>query len=284
MNPKLRAFLLPPTFRQFAWSVARSAGWGYLVLIIAALFPNRLLFHPPGHKVDIPYQLKLHAADGNTITALYMENATAPYVLLYSYGNGEELDVMQHFMRELREHGWAVMGYDYPGYGTSTGSPSEKGCIAAIDAAYAHLTGTLGIPPGRIVLYGHSLGSGPSVDLASRKPVGGLILDGAYTSIFRVVTHWRMLPWDIFDNSGKISSIHVPLLSLHGMNDRVVPFWHGEALYDAYSGPKQKLWVEGGGHGNLPWFAPDAYWAAMESFKKSLPETSTLESLKKPGS
>jgi fermentation-respiration switch protein FrsA (DUF1100 family) len=271
MNPKLRAFIFPPTIRQWVWSIIRSVALGYGILLIAAIFSNHLLFHPPGHKTDFPGQVKLKSADGNTITALYLPNPQAAYVLLYSYGNGEEMDVMQDYMRELVAHSWAVCGYDYPGYGTSTGNPSESGCDAAIDAAYAYLTGDLHISPDRIVLYGHSLGSGPSVDLASRKPVGGLILDGAYTSIFRVVTHYRILPWDVFNNLAKISKIHVPLLSLHGTDDHVVPFWHGVALFDAYAGPKQKLWITGGGHGNLPWFAPEAYWGALEQYRLSLP-------------
>jgi hypothetical protein len=271
MNPKLRQFLSPPTFKQWMWSLARSVGWAYLLLLTVASFPNGLLFHPPGHRNELANQVKLDSADGNTITGQFMANPSAAYVLLYSYGNGEELFVMQEFLLALRAHGWAVMGYDYPGYGTSTGSPSEAGCDAAIDAAYAWLIQEKHIPPARIVLYGHSLGSGPSVDLASRQTVGGLILDGAYTSIFRVVTHYRILPWDMFNNLAKISSVHVPLLSLHGTDDHVVPFWHGHALYDAYTGPKQHLWVTGGGHGNLPYVAPEAYWDAVEQFRLSLP-------------
>jgi abhydrolase domain-containing protein 17 len=271
MNPKLRRFLCPPTFRQWMWSLGRSVVGGYLLLGLVAGFPNSLVFHPPGHRDELAGQVKLHSADGNTITGLLLPNPSAAYVLLYSYGNGEELFVMQDFMRDLQHHGWAVMGYDYPGYGTSTGTPTEAGCDAAIDAAYAWLTNEKHISPARIVLYGHSLGSGPSVDLASRQPAGGLILDGAYTSIFRVVTHYRILPWDMFNNLAKISSVHVPLLSLHGTADPVVPFWHGQALYDAYTGPKQHFWVTGGGHGNLPYVAPEAYWGALEQYRQSLP-------------
>jgi dienelactone hydrolase len=38
------------------------------------------------------------------------------------------------------------------------------------------MTKQLNIDPKKIIIYGRSIGSGPSVELASKYPVGGLIL------------------------------------------------------------------------------------------------------------
>jgi fermentation-respiration switch protein FrsA (DUF1100 family) len=276
MNPKLKAFLVPPSFKQWAWSFIRSAGWAYLLLVVCALCTNLLLFHPPKGRQKLLGQVTVYSADGNDITVFYLPNPQAAYVVLFSYGNGEDLEADMDFLHELKMHGWAACGYDYPGYGLSTGHPSESGCVAAINAAYDYLTKEMHIPPERIVLYGRSLGSGPTVDLASRKPIGGLILEGAYLSIYRVVTHYRILPWDVFNNLAKISSIHVPLLSFHAQNDHVIPFWQGEKLYDAYNGPKTHFWVPGADHNTILNVAWDEYWKAVDQFQHSLPLNTVL--------
>jgi len=244
------------------------------LLAFAWLCANALIFPaPPASYHDAPGQNKLPAPDGTQITALFLPNPSASYVLLYSHGNGEDLGGIEEHLQELRQHGWAVLAYDYPGYGTSTGKPSEAGCYAAIAAAYSYLTTLKNFPPDHIILYGRSLGSGPSVELAQRVPIGGLILEGAFTSTFRVLTHWKLVPWDIFDNLAKIRSLRVPLLSIHAEQDETVPFWQGHALYDAYRGPKQHLWVPDAMHNNILETAPAAYWDALERFRQQLPAT-----------
>ncbi len=261
-----------PTPRQYFRSFARTLVFTYLgLMLFAASCANTLLFHPPNLYDAIPGAFKLHAADGNMINAVFLPRNDVPYVILFSYGNGEDIEARYAYYLDLRRHGWAVCGYDYPGYGTSTGQPTEGGCYAAINAAYDFLVNEKHIPPERIVIYGQSMGTGPSVDLASRKPAGGLILEGAFLSVFRVATHYRILPWDIFDNIAKINSVHVPLLSIHAEDDRVVPFWQGQALNAAYAGPKSHQWVPGAGHNNIIEVAPELYWAALEKFRESLP-------------
>jgi len=279
MHPKLRAFLQLPPLRQFVRLVVRTLLLSYLGLaVFAASCVNQMLFHPPAVRDAVPGQVKLHAADGNDITAVFLPNPQAAYAILFSYGNGDDVAQRYDYFQQLRAHGWAVCGYDYPGYGTSTGSPTESGCYAAINAAYDFLVNQKHIPPARIVLYGQSMGSGSAVDLASREPVGGLIVEGAFLSIFRVVTHYRILPWDKFDNIAKINSFHGPLLSIHARNDQVVPFWQGMALNDAYTGPKSNLWVPGAGHNNIVQVAPEMYWAALEKFRQALPLKSPIDS------
>jgi fermentation-respiration switch protein FrsA (DUF1100 family) len=246
--------------------------------LFALLCANGLIFPVPAPTYrDTPGQTKLPSPDGNHITAVYLPNPSAPYTLLYSHGNAEDLGTIEQTLHELRARGWAVFAYDYPGYGTSTGKPSESGCYAAIAAAYSYLTTLKNVPPERIVLYGRSLGSGPSLELATHVPVGGIILDGAFTSTFRVFIPCKLLFWDKFDNLAKITHLHPPLppiLSIHGTVDKTVPFWHGVALDAAYPGPKEHLWIQGADHNNILEVAPAAYWDAIERFRLSLPASS----------
>ncbi len=261
--PRLMPFLL-----TILWTVL--AAYSGLV-IFAWLCADRMIFPRPAPSYhDAPNQNKLPAADGNEITAVFLPNPTAPFVILYSLGNGEDLGTVEDSLREFQKRGWAVFAYDNPGYGTSTGTPTEASCYSAIGAAYSYLTTLKNVPPERIVLYGRSLGSGPAVELASLEPVGGLILQGAYLSTFRVITHWKLLPWDKFDNLAKITHVHAPLLSIHGRLDETVPFWHGEELFNAYPGPKDHLWLDNAAHNNILEVAPAEYWEAIEKFRQKL--------------
>ncbi len=276
MSPPPHPFLRLPSFKMWLITVLRLLILAYLGLgLFAWLCANKMIFPvPKSSYTDTPDQTKLPSPDGQQIAAVFLPNPKAEYTLLYSHGNAEDLGSIEDFLHELRDRGWAVFAYDYPGYGTSTGRPTEAGCYAAIAAAYSYLTTLKNIPPEKIILYGRSLGTGPSVELATHVPVGGLILEGAYTSTFRVLIPWKVLPWDKFDNIAKITHLHQPLppiLSIHAMNDHTVPFWHGQALDDAYPGPKQHFWVPGADHNNILELAHTAYWDALNHFRETLP-------------
>jgi hypothetical protein len=173
-------------------------------------------------------------------------------------------------IERLQGLGFAVLAYDYEGYGESGGTPSEEAVIRDIEAAYAYLTEQRGVPPGRIIAYGRSLGGGPSVDLASREPIGGLILESTFMSVFRVITRVPLFPGDRFKNLEKMERVGCPVLVMHGKSDSLISFRHGEALLAAARGPKRSLWVDAAGHGDLPFAAGGAYDAAIGDFARLL--------------
>ena len=269
--------ILPPQLKKKRLNILLPILTGllvsYLCLVFTALFlSDKMLFPapPPGYG-DNDEILKLPLPDGSKVAALHLPNPKARFTLLHSHGNGEDFGYIRLLLEAYRRFGYAVFAYDYPGYGRSEGVPGEAGCYAAIDAAYLYLTGTLKVPPESIIAYGRSVGAGPTLDLASRKALGGVILESAFVSAFRVVSHWPLLPWDKFPNLRNITRLSVPLLIIHGSEDRIVNFWHGPALYEAANQPKTALWVEGAGHNNLIDFAGEQYWNALKNFNRSLP-------------
>ena len=184
----------------------------------AAILADYLIFPTPASSYqDDATILKLQTSDGETISAYYLPAGGDKKLLIYSHGNGEDIGDVRPLLEQFTRHGVSALAYEYHGYGTSSGNPSEDGCYAAIEAAYAYATQTLGYRSDQITLYGRSLGSGPSSWLAEREAVAGLILDGAFTSTFRVLTHVKMLPWDKFDNYALLPQIQSPVLdSRHG--------------------------------------------------------------------
>lgn len=144
-------------------------------------------------------------------------------------------------------------------------APSEEHCYADVDAAYRFLRLKLRIPNSNIVLYGRSLGSGPSCYLAagtaseSREgsedgPVGGLILHAPFLSVYRIVLETGCTVYgDKFPNIDYAPYISSPVMLVHGTADQIVPFNHSERLLEAVPPAHRAhpLFIEGMGHNNV---------------------------------
>jgi abhydrolase domain-containing protein 17 len=275
MNSKLKALFIG----DFSWKrVIRSM---FLIpicvllglLIIAAFFADRAIFRPQVSSYkDTPDTIKLKTRDGEQISARYYENPNSSYTILFSHGNAEDIGMLEPFAWHLRDLGVSVLTYDYQGYGTSSGSPSEENSYAAIDAAYDYLLTEKRLDPKRIILHGRSLGGGVAVDLASRKPVAGLILESTFTSAFRVITRYPILPFDKFENIKKIGKVTCPVLLIHGTNDWTIPSYHGHRLFERANEPKQSLWVEGAGHNDVVHKDEKSYSDSIRTFAQTLGE------------
>jgi hypothetical protein len=107
------------------------------------------------------------------------------------------------------------------------------------------------VPSNCIIALGRLLGGGVTVDLASRRPLGGLIIESTFVTAFRVLTKIPLFPSDKFRNISKIKNVNCPVLVIHGEDDEVIPFWHGEKLFQQANEPKLSLWVDGAGHNNF---------------------------------
>lgn len=241
-------------------------------VIYAASFADRMIFpQVPSSYADGPETFKIEASDGTVITATYLQAPASQHLILYSHGNGVDIGMLRHYLEAFQAAGISALAYDYPGYGTSSGKASEAGTYAAADAVYTYATQTLNFTPEQITLYGRSLGSGPSCWLAERYPIDRLILDGAFSSTFRVMTGITVLPWDKFDNLTRLrTTITCPTLVIHGTDDTTVPISHAKQNWAALQGEKHKLWVEGAGHQNLIQIAGPIYWDTVLPFIKEV--------------
>lgn len=125
---------------------------------------------------------------GNRIACLFVRcSSTARFTILFSHGNAVDLGQMSSFYLGLGSRiNCNIFSYDYSGYGVSTGKPSEKNLYADIDAAWQALRTRYGISPENIILYGQSIGTVPTVDLAARYEVGAVILHSPLMSGMRV--------------------------------------------------------------------------------------------------
>lgn len=183
--------------------------------------------------------------------------APAAPVALYLHGARWDVRSSAGRMRRLHELGFSVLGIDYRGFGKSSAAlPSEESAVEDARAAWRWIAERQ--PQARRFVYGHSLGGGVAVQLAaSVDDAAGLMLEGTFTSIADVFasTRWGWLPigpliTQRFDSAATIGKVKVPVLVVHGSEDRVIPPALGRALYERASAPKRLVLVEGGTHHN----------------------------------
>lgn len=237
-------------------------------------FPKRWQGAPVGVVVE---DVTLQSADRNSIHAWWLpspEWKPEHGALLYFHGNVENLSTCgKTLARWSDELHTGVLGFDYPGFGHSTGTPDEQTCYAAAEAAFDWLVKEKQVAPQEIILVGQSIGSAIATELASRRPCRMLLTSGAFTSFPDAAQDryfWlpaRYLVSLRFDNFEKMRKLEVPVFITHGTNDRTVSFSHGERLAEAARGPKRFYSMIGHGHSQPK--TPDFY----DAVRRFLAET-----------
>ncbi|ETV68124.1 hypothetical protein H257_15859 [Aphanomyces astaci] len=240
---------------------------------------SQLVFQPPRPTYTSCRQYTMLATSlHNRIATFYIKQEGAKYTLLFSHGNAEDLGMVYDWFREVsRRINVNVMAYDYTGYGISLGIPSEEAVYSDIEAAFAYLVNVKKTRPEHILLYGRSLGTGPSCYLAAKQsrlqaPVGGVVLQSPLLSIYRVAFQFRFsLLGDMFCNIDHVGHIESPVTIIHGTRDEVIPFWHGEELFVACQAAWRSLplWVQDAGHNNIEAFLGtqgDAFFVHLRDF------------------
>jgi len=228
------------------------AGWLYFAQENFVYFPDRGLAGTPAN-AGLAYEaVTFTADDGVRLSGWYIPVPNARGTLLFSHGNAGNISHRLESIRQFRGLGLDVFIYDYRGYGESQGKPSEEGTYRDAEAAWRYLAETRRVPPERLVYFGRSLGAAVASQLATRYPPQALIVESAFTSVPDFGTEvypWlpvRFLARLQYPTRDNLRSLRVPVLVVHSRNDEIVPFRHGEALYQAANEPKAFLEIRGG--------------------------------------
>jgi len=249
-------------------SFAVTAAVAYMGLVaLLFVFQRSLLYHPAGAPPTPAASglaemrvVTLATEDGLTLRSWYAPPAADAPAVLYLCGNAGHIGYRAFKARPLLDAGFGVLLVSYRGFGGNPGRPTEDGLKADARAALDFLAGE-GFMPGRVVLYGESLGTGVAVGLAAEQaattPVAAVVLETPYTSIADVAArHYPFVParWlvkDRFDALSRIGAIRAPLLVFHAEDDRIIPVDLARRLFDAAAEPKEARWFARGGHEGL---------------------------------
>ncbi len=204
--------------------------------------------------------------NGERVHGWWMESPGAQHTLVYFHGARVNLSGSVYRLRGFQSAGYNVLAIDYRGFGKSSpGLPSEESVYEDAQAAWKWLDGRVPDRSKRI-LYGHSLGAPIAAEVALRDGSGAaaLVLESGFTSIPEM-TVLGMLVSQRMDLLDKVGRLELPVLIVHGAEDKIVPPEMSRRLYEAARGPKRLLMVEGAGHS---WVARRAGGAMYEALQE----------------
>jgi alpha-beta hydrolase superfamily lysophospholipase len=222
--------------------------------------------HTNGQVPAYAQRVSIHVSDGTDLAALIFAAESARdsgFWVLHLHGNADSVfsTTQIRHAQNLRDLGLNVLAVDYRGFGLSPGEASESHLDEDTETAYQELI-QRGVPPQKIIVWGHSLGSGPAVYLAASHPVAALVLFGAFTSIPDAAQDIypslpvRHLTSVKFDSIDRIGAVHAPVIIAHSPADTIILFHHGKELFAAAHDPKRFIELSGpysdqfGGHVN----------------------------------
>ncbi len=218
-------------------------------------FPSRVMNLNPSY-----FQMKwedvwLTTEDRVKLNGWLIDHPDARGVILFNHGNAGNISDRLLKIRFFHQLGYAVFIYDYRGFGRSEGAPSEQGVYRDAQAAFDWIKSHPRLSTKKVIAYGVSLGGAVAIDLASHRPVNGLIIDSSITSAKDMANLlYPALPKIFmsikFDNVSKIRSLTMPKAFLHSHEDQVVPFVMGQALFA--QAPEPKIFISfKGGHNDV---------------------------------
>ena len=225
----------------------------YVALAAIAFFAQRkMLYFPPNVLYSPPENISEIRTEANNLGWYSPAKDNLPTVMIF-HGNASAIDSNLHIFRDLQNAGYGVWSVGYPGYPGAAGTLSQKNILAAAIDQYQHLSGQ---GAEKIVFYGTSLGSGVAAQLAAHHQPDLLILDAPFDSVAAMARkNMPILPIEVllkdkWQSEKALEDLDVPLIWIHGTEDKIIPIDHGQKLYDGYGGPKSAHIISGASHIN----------------------------------
>lgn len=237
------------------------------------LFPGAYSHHSTGSGA-VPAgseQVWLTLADGSHVEAWFTRGAARSAkspgpALIFTHGNAESIEDWAELARTYGYQGLSVLLVEYPGYGRSSGKPSEASITETMNRAYDWLTARPEVDASKIVFHGRSIGGGAAAALARTHPPAALILESAPASV-AALAHGYGVPEFLCRNPFRtdevVATLQCPILIFHGTTDQIVPVEHARRLHQL--APQSELIEMDSGHNDGP-ADLDAYWDAIAAF------------------
>lgn len=212
-------------------------------VMVARVMQPGFVFMPPRHHHGVFQKV-------GAISYKVSEVPKSDVIIIYSHGNAEDVCTVDCYQMS-QELGYTVVTYDYPGYGLSSGTPDEAGCINALSVVTNHIAENN--PTSVIIHVGRSLGTGvltqyayikewtnPIILISPFKSIGRILYDSSVSDSFS----------GMFRTCDVISSLKCPVKIIHGTEDNLVPCYHGQYLYSKLRYPIRPTYKRSG-HNDL---------------------------------
>ena len=260
-----------------------AVGYGAIVVTIY-LMQGRMLYlaNVPGREltarpadVGLDYEdVWIETEDGVRLHGWYVPGESSR-TLLFFHGNAGNISHRIDSIRQFHSLGLSIFIIDYRGYGRSGGKTNEQGIYRDADAAWQYLTENRGLRDGDIIVFGRSMGASAGAKLATKEQPLGVIVESSFTSVPEIAQElypWLPVRWLSrlrHATRDYVADINCPVLVVHSRDDEIVPYRHGEAIFDAANEPRSLLTLRGG-H-NDAWLLDESnYVSGLRDFIQKL--------------
>ena len=214
------------------------------------IFQRDLLYHPTennydGDKLTVNIQeVKIVTDDNIDLLAWYHNKDINKFkTILYLHGNAGSLENRIHKINHFEDMNINFLLLSWRGFSGNKGEPTEQGLYQDARSAVKWLI-KQGVFEENIIIYGESLGTGVTTEIAQNRNFAGIILESPFTSMVAAgkskypIFPIRLLLKDRYESDKKIKNIKSPVLIMHGEQDNIVPFWMGEKMFELANEPK----------------------------------------------
>jgi len=220
------------------------------ITITLYIFQRNLMYHPTennysGDQLKVKIEkVKITTEDNLELLGWYHEKDLKKFkTILYLHGNAGSLDNRIHKINNFQYMDINFLLLSWRGFSKNKGVPTEEGLYKDAIGAVKWLN-QKGITKDNIIIYGESLGSGVTIEIAQNENFAGIILESPFTSMIEAgkdkypIFPISLLLKDKYESNKKIKNIISPILIMHGMEDKIVPFWMGEKMFQLANEPK----------------------------------------------
>lgn len=245
---------------RMIWSIIGIIAAFYVGLsLLLFLFQSRFIYFPLRQIeatpaiIGLAYEtMQFEAEDRVKLSGWFIPAEGASHIVLFFHGNAGNISHRLESIALFHRLGLSVFIVDYRGYGQSEGSPSENGTYLDAAAAWRYLVEERGVDPEQIIIFGRSLGGAVATWLAHNHPPKALIIESTFTSVPDMgARQYPFLPVRLlarihYNSLERIPQINVPILIVHSPDDEIIPYSHGQQLFQAANEPKAFLQLRGG--------------------------------------
>jgi len=254
---------------------------GVLAWLLIQRFERSVIYYPDPNlevspsAIGLAYEdVTITASDEVRIHGWWIPAKVNRGTILFCHGNAGNISHRLESIRIFHQLDLNVFIFDYRGFGKSSGRPSEEGTYRDAAAAYDYLREYREISPGKIIIFGRSLGGAVAIKLAGEEEAGALICESTFTSAVdmgKLVFPYlpaALLVFDKYDSISRVGQLLLPKLFIHSREDELVPFEQGERLYRTAAPPKEFLEIQGGHNGGFL-ESEEIYRKAIDGFLMS---------------
>lgn len=248
------------------------------ILSIIMVFQSRFIFFPgdeitatPG-EIGLSYEtVNLETDDGVKLSGWFIPARNERGVVLFCHGNAGNISHRLESIEIFHDLGLSTFIFDYRGYGLSEGKTTEQGTYLDAKAVWRYLVQERQIEPGSIIIFGRSLGGSIAAWLARESRPKALILESSFTSIRNAAADmYPFLPLKIllrynYSTMDYLAQVKCPVLIVHSRDDELIPFSHGQRLFEIANNPKEFLEISGS-HNEGIIVSAEVYEAGLNSF------------------